>query len=83
MITAALNDELNKVDFEKDPIFGFMMPKTCPGVPSKILNPANTWENKDAYDVKASDLARQFVENFKKYESGLSEEILSAAPVVG
>ncbi len=82
MITAALNHELNNVEFEKDPIFGFMMASSCPGVPTKILNPRNAWENKAAYDAKASDLAKQFIENFKKYENGVSEEILLAAPVV-
>jgi phosphoenolpyruvate carboxykinase (ATP) len=81
MITAALNGELNKAEFEKDPIFGFMIAASCPGVPSNILNPRNTWDSKDAYDAKASDLAKEFVENFKKYESGVSAEILSAAPV--
>jgi phosphoenolpyruvate carboxykinase (ATP) len=80
MITAALNGELNNVEFEVHPVFGMMMPKSCPNVPADILNPRNTWEDKAAYDTKAKDLARQFIKNFEKYASGVSEEILAAAP---
>lgn len=82
MITAALNEDLENVEFEQLPTFGYAMPKTCPGVPSDILNPRNTWNDKAAYDAKAGNLAQQFVANFEKYAAGVSEEILSAAPIV-
>jgi phosphoenolpyruvate carboxykinase (ATP) len=82
MITAALNGDLDDVQFEQHPVFGMMMPKSCPNVPDEILNPRNTWDNKAAYDAKAKDLAQQFVKNFEKYASGVSEEILAAAPKV-
>lgn len=81
MITAALNGELDNVEYIKHEIFGFMMPTSCPGVPSEILNPKNTWADKAAYDEKAKNLAAQFVKNFEKYASGVNEEILSAAPM--
>jgi phosphoenolpyruvate carboxykinase (ATP) len=80
MITAALNGELNDVSFEKHPIFGMMMPTSCPNVPSDILNPRNTWADTNQYDLKAKDLANQFIKNFEKYASGVSKEILDAAP---
>jgi phosphoenolpyruvate carboxykinase (ATP) len=80
MITAALNGELDNVEFEAHPVFGMMMPASCPGVPTEILNPRNTWSDKAAYDVKAKDLAAQFIKNFEKYESCANEEILAAAP---
>jgi phosphoenolpyruvate carboxykinase (ATP) len=82
MITAALNGDLNNVTFEQHPVFGMMMPKTCPNVPGEILNPRNTWEDKAAYDAKANDLAKQFIKNFEKYASGVSKETLAAAPKV-
>ena len=82
MITAALQGDLENVTFDKHPLFGFEMPTTCPGVPSEILNPRNTWEDKEAYDTKATDLGMQFISNFKKYAEGVTEEILSAAPKV-
>jgi len=80
MITAALNGDLDKVEFEQHPVFGMMMPKSCPNVPDEILNPRNTWDDKAAYDVKAKDLAQQFIKNFEKYASGVNDEILAAAP---
>jgi len=80
MITAALNGELNKVEFESHPVFGYSMPKTCPNVPAELLNPRNTWADKTAYDAQANKLANMFVKNFEQYASGVDAEILSAAP---
>jgi phosphoenolpyruvate carboxykinase (ATP) len=82
MITAALEGKLDNVEFEAHPVFGMMMPKQCPGVPAEVLNPRNTWEDKDAYDTKAKELALQFTKNFEKYASGVNEETLVAAPRV-
>jgi phosphoenolpyruvate carboxykinase (ATP) len=80
MITAALQGKLSNVEYEAHPVFGMMMPKKCPGVPSEILNPRNTWEDKDKYDAKAKELAKKFTENFKKFAGHVSKEILAAAP---
>jgi phosphoenolpyruvate carboxykinase (ATP) len=82
MITAALEGKLDNVEYEAHPVFGMMMPKECPNVPSEILNPRNTWDDKNAYDEKAIVLAKKFIANFEKYASGVSEEILAAAPKV-
>ncbi|MBX2984591.1 MAG: phosphoenolpyruvate carboxykinase (ATP) [Bacteroidia bacterium] len=80
MLTAALNGELNHVQYEAHPVFGVQMPTSCPNVPAEILNPRNTWADKAAYDSKANHLAQLFVKNFEQYASGVSAEILSAAP---
>ncbi|MEI7979906.1 MAG: phosphoenolpyruvate carboxykinase (ATP), partial [Bacteroidota bacterium] len=80
MITAALNGELNNVTFEEHPVFGYQMPTTCPNVPVEILNPRNTWADKDGYDAQANKLAAMFVKNFEQYACGVSQEILDAAP---
>lgn len=80
LITEALNGDLEKVAYETLPIFNFQIPTSCPGVPSEILNPRNTWEDKAAYDAKATELAEKFNENFKKYAAQASTEILAAAP---
>lgn len=82
MITAALEGKLDNAEFEAHSVFGMMMPKECPGVPAEVLNPRNTWANKEEYDAKAKDLAAQFIKNFEKYASGVSEEILAAAPKI-
>jgi phosphoenolpyruvate carboxykinase (ATP) len=80
MITAALEGALDNVEYEAHPVFGMLMPSTCPNVPSEILNPRNTWSDKNAYDTKAKQLAAQFVKNFEKYADGVAKEILDAAP---
>ena len=82
MITAALEGKLDHVEYEAHPVFGMMMPLSCSDVPSQILNPRNTWENKEAYDLQARNLAAQFINNFDKYASGTNDEILAAAPKI-
>ena len=82
MITAAMNGELEKVKFDTLPVFGLAIPTSCNGVPAEILNPRNTWKDKDAYDAKANQLAASFVQNFGQYAAAASQEILAAAPKV-
>lgn len=82
LITAALNGELEKVQYETMPVFGLSMPKNCPDIPVEILNPRNTWADKNAYDAKTNQLAGAFIKNFSQYAEYANEEILSAAPKV-
>ncbi len=82
MITAAMNGDLNHVDYENHPVFGVAFPTSCTGVPNEILNPRQTWADKDAYDKKAAELAQLFINNFEKYASKANAEILAAAPKV-
>ena len=81
MINAALNNDLEGIDYIKHPVFGLMMPASCPNVPEKTLNPKMTWEDENAYDQKAIFLAKQFNENFECYKKYASLEILNAAPL--
>ena len=82
MIRAILNGSLAQVETQPDPIFGVGVPVSCPDVPNEVLQPRNTWEDKDAYDRQAKDLARRFNENFRKYEAGVSEAVRAVAPNV-
>jgi len=82
MITAALEGKLDHVDYVAHPVFGMMMPATCPNVPDNVLNPRNTWSDGADYDDKAKKLATEFIDNFKKFESGVHAEILAAAPKI-
>jgi phosphoenolpyruvate carboxykinase (ATP) len=82
MITAALEGELDNVAFEKHEVFGIEKPQTCPNVPSEILNPRNTWEDKELYDKKAIELGKKFQENFAKFEEFANAEILAGGPLV-
>ena len=79
MVTAALTGALEKGEFTLDPIFNVMIPKTCPNVPDEILNPREVWADKAAYDKQAKDLAKRFVENFKKYYN-MPQHIIDAGP---
>ncbi len=79
MVTAALNGSLEKAEFVTDPYFGVAVPTSCEGVPSDLLIPANTWADKAAYEAKAHELAKSFVENFKKY-THMSAEVVAAGP---
>lgn len=82
MVTAALNGDLDegKVEYTLDPVFNVYVPSSCPNVPSEILNPKNTWADKDAYDVKAKELAKKFAENFAKKYPNMPENIAKAGP---
>ena len=80
LITAALNGDLDQVGYEHHDIFGIAMPLSCPGVPSELLNPRNTWTDKDAYDHKANHLANSFLQNFEKFAAFANDDILAGAP---
>lgn len=82
LITAALNGELDKVEFGSTPYFKLSFPKSCQGVPSDILEPRNSWKDKEAFDQTAVSLANSFIKNFEQYASAANEEILAAAPRV-
>ncbi|HOV68987.1 MAG TPA: phosphoenolpyruvate carboxykinase (ATP) [Clostridia bacterium] len=79
MVTAALTGALETVEYQRDPIFNVDVPKTCPGVPSEVLDPRNTWTDKAAYEKSATALAKKFVENFRKY-TGMSQDIINGGP---
>ena len=55
------------------------VPTEIAGVPSELLIPENTWEDKEAYQASCKKLAASFVENFKKY-THMSQEVVEAGP---
>ena len=79
MVTAALNGDLEQAEFVTDPYFGVQVPTTCPNVPSELLIPENTWEDKQVYHEKAQELVQSFVDNFKKY-THMPEDVIAAGP---
>ncbi|MDN5211736.1 phosphoenolpyruvate carboxykinase (ATP) [Fulvivirgaceae bacterium BMA12] len=83
MISAALEGKLSGVEYHKHAIFGLQMPVEVPGVPTDLLNPRNTWTDKEAYDQKANELAQAFIDNFKNFAEYANNEIMEGAPRVG
>nr|WP_233254351.1 phosphoenolpyruvate carboxykinase (ATP) [Salipaludibacillus keqinensis] len=81
MIRAALQGDLNAAETIVDPIFGLQIPLHCPGVPDEVLQPKETWQDADAYDQKAMELAMKFKENFRKF-SDMPKPIAEGGPTI-
>jgi phosphoenolpyruvate carboxykinase (ATP) len=80
MISAILSGSLASVRTHADPMFGLHVPVECPGVPSEVLQPRNTWADRNAYDRKAEELAHRFTENFKQYADKVEVKVTAAGP---
>lgn len=80
MVTAALNGEIEDADFRHDSIFNVDIPQSCAGVPSEVMNPRDTWADKDAYDETARRLAGMFQKNFAENYPDMDPEIAGAGP---
>ncbi|MBX2860838.1 MAG: phosphoenolpyruvate carboxykinase (ATP) [Vampirovibrio sp.] len=80
MVTAALNGDLESVDYDTHPVLNIQVPTTCPGVPSEMLNPRNSWSDKAAYDTAVVKLAQMFVNNFKNFHG--VDHLVAAGPKV-
>ncbi len=83
LLNAALDGALDKQAYWTDPIFGVQVPTDCPGVPSGVLRPRDTWKNPADYDAKAQSLAKLFIENFKQFADQAAPEVLAAGPKLG
>ena len=80
IIDAILDGTLEKTSYITDRVFGVSIPSRVKDVPVEILTPSHSWENRGDYNKQALKLANMYVENFKKYESEASPELLAAAP---
>ncbi|XP_062163701.1 phosphoenolpyruvate carboxykinase (ATP) 1-like [Alnus glutinosa] len=88
IIDAIHSGTLLNASYTKTEVFGLEIPTEIEGVPSGILNPINTWSDKDAYKdtiMKLGGLFKKNFEGFLNYKIGednkLTEEILAAGPV--
>ena len=70
IVHAALSGQLDEVEYDEDPLFHVMVPQSCPDVHCEILNPRNTWADKEAFDRRASKLAQEFRAHFDKAYGG-------------
>src|SRR5918998_980012 len=80
MVRAAIEGELADVETWEHPIFGLNVPTEVTGVPTEVLDPKGTWDDKDAYDEQARELAGLFAENFENFKAEVDEEVKKAGP---
>ena len=82
MLNAVLEGKLESVEYITDPIFHFKVPKSCPEVPSQVLDPASSWPSREAYMKRYRSLASRFIDNFKKFEDQAPDDVKRAGPVI-
>jgi len=83
ILDAIHSGELAKVGYENYDVFNLQVPTSCPGVPAELLNPKTAWDaGADSFNAEVSKLGTLFLENFKKYESEATEDVIKAGPVV-
>jgi phosphoenolpyruvate carboxykinase (ATP) len=82
LLRAALDEGLRSVEYRTDPVFGFEVPVSAPGVDGGLLDPRSTWRDPDAYDRKARELARMFRDNFAQFADSAGDAVTSAGPRV-
>ena len=82
MVNSALSGKLTDVDYDQDPIFKVWIPKSCPDVPTDILNPRNSWKDKKAYEERAKKLASDFWKHFEKAygNKNIDPEVIAQCP---
>ena len=80
MVRAALSGELDKIPTHNDPYFGLPVPESCPGVPSSLLSPLESYYDKDAYHQRATELVERFRKNFEQFAGNVSKEVAEAGP---
>ncbi len=80
LLNAVLSGALDGVSMSEDPIFGFMVPDSCPDVPSEVLKPRLTWSDPAAYDAQAKKLAEMFIKNFKEFTDVVDASVMAGGP---
>ena len=83
LLRAALNGSLEKAAMRPEPVFGFLVPAECPGVPPKVLDPRDTWSRPSDYDEQAKKLTELFQKNFAKFKDQVSKSVQEAGPRLG
>ncbi|WP_185850948.1 phosphoenolpyruvate carboxykinase (ATP) [Blattabacterium cuenoti] len=82
LVQQALNGFFTKNCYDIYPIFNFQIPRSCPGVPSEMLNPKNIWKNKKMYQKQVENLVKKFIKHFSVYRKYADKKILSGEPKI-
>lgn len=78
IVSAILTGQLDNAELQTLPGFNLRVPKAISGVETQLLNPRETWKDKDAFDAKLKQLMESFVKNFEKFD--VAEHIKEAGP---
>ncbi len=80
LLNGALQGALDDVPYEEDPVFGLAVPTGCCDVPPALLRPRSTWEDPEAYDRAARELAGRFHTNFQQFIGDVAPDVRDAGP---
>ena len=82
IIDAILDGSIEDAEFVQLPYFNLSMPTALTGVEdSDILDPRNTYDDKEEWDLRARDLAKRFVANFEKFtDTDNGKALVDAGP---
>ena len=79
IIDAILDGSIETAPTKKIPYFDFEVPTALPGVDLNILDPRDTYTDKNAWEEKAKDLSSRFIKNFEKFTTNEAGKALVAA----
>ncbi len=79
IIDAILDGSIEKAETKIIPVFNLEVPVALPNVDPKILDPRDTYQNREEWNEKAKDLASRFIKNFEKYTDNEEGKALVAA----
>ena len=82
MVHAALSGELQSVEYDENTQFHVSIPRSCPDVPTQLLDPRTSWKDPVAYDARAAKLAKEFAAHFDKAygNKGIAPEVVAQCP---
>ena len=79
IIDAILDGSIEKAPTKMIPYFNFEVPTALPGVDPNILDPRDTYADKNVWEEKAKDLSSRFIKNFEKFTTNDAGKALVAA----
>lgn len=83
IIDAILDGSLDNADYENLHYFNLNIPKSLPGIDSKLFNPRNLWSNAEDWDKAAKSLAEKFIKNFEAFtDNEEGKRLIKAGPQV-
>ena len=81
IIDGILDGSIEKAPTKKIPYFDFEVPTALPGVDPNILDPRDTYADRNVWEEKAKDLASRFIKNFDKFTTNeAGKALVSAGP---